>query len=171
MAMDKAIFKNLKEYMFEGKDRNGKKLEFTLPQVASFALWDEKNPKDLAIIEDSIDELKVHYVFVALNFGGNDTERAPWWKDWNNFHCTTGPNGGDSRLQNLLNKSKFKGAYMTDIIKNYPTPSAAHLAKMQDIDEPTHIKWFVDEINLLETDNIQMFLLGKDVEDKFIKQE
>jgi hypothetical protein len=153
-----------------GQFHTGKKLvPCTLPHVTNFALWDENNPKDLAIIEDSIGELKVNYVFVGLNFAGKGNV-APEWQNWNNFHCSTGPHRGDNRLQTLLNKSKFRGAYMTDIIKNYATPNAATLAaRIQDIDEPTHIKWFVEEINLLETDNIQVFLLGKDVEDKFIK--
>jgi hypothetical protein len=158
--------------MFEGEDNTGRKLAFPLPQVASFAIWDEKKPRDRdpKIIEESIDKLNVNYVFVALNFAGTGGPIPTWWKNWNNFHCSTRDNDGDDRLQNLLNRSPFQGAYMTDIIKNYPTRNAATLAaQIQNIDERTHIQWFIDEINLLETDNIQMYLFGKDVEDKVIK--
>jgi hypothetical protein len=36
---------------------------------------------------------------------------------------------------------------------------------------PEHIEWFIEEINLLNTNNIKMYLFGKDVENVFLKNK
>jgi hypothetical protein len=103
-------------------------------------------------------------VFVGLNVGNTKHLTG----DWKNFHAPA--RGGATRLQTLLGNTKYKGAYMTDIITNEPMPTAAELMekiKQKKIDVNTHIKNFIEEIDLLKTNTIEMFLFGKDVETLF----
>ncbi len=164
--MEEKTFVELKEHKFS----NG----LNLKHVASFAIWDKNNPTDSSVIERSIDKLNGRYVFVALNFGGNknlpeDPEKLKSL-DWKNFHYTfdPSPHNGDSRIRDVLEGTRFEGAYMTDIIKNYATEQAPNA--IQFISEhPEHLDWFIEEINLLSADNIEMYLFGGDVENVFKK--
>jgi hypothetical protein len=165
--MKEETFKKLKEHKFN----NGLRLS----HVASFAIWDKNNPaKSKEEIENSIDKLNGQYVFVGLNFGGSenlpkDTEKLKDL-DWKNFHNTFHPNGGDLRIREVLEGTKFEGAYITDIVKNYAVPQAEMENWNRFIREhPEHLDWFVEEISLLDTDNIKMYLFGRDVENAFIR--
>jgi hypothetical protein len=145
----------LKNYRFDG-DRK-------LCEVASWAIWDV-DIKNTKIIEQNIESLNGSIVFVGLNFGGTDDD-AQKGREWGNFHC-----GRDSRLPKLLNNTRFKGAYMTDIIKNKATSKSKELMKKikkREIDVNKYIKIFIKEINQLQTNDIEMYLFGNGVKSIF----
>jgi len=150
--MEEKIFNKLKEF-----EKDGIKLR----EVASWAVWDDKDIKNPKIIEDNKEELNGKIVFVALNFGGK--KRPNDWKDWQNFH---GKGVGDQRLCKILSKPEFKGAYMTDLIKNLHNSKAKQAIKIFKTDETKRnedIEFLFKEIELLGTENIEMYLFGADV--------
>jgi hypothetical protein len=118
--MDEKKFLDLKEHEFSNR--------LKLRYVASFAIWNKVDPTDTSEIERSIIKLNENYVFVALNFGGNENLPKDPGKmkilNWKNFHNTFHPNGGDLRIKKVLEGTDFEGAYITDIIKNYATPTS-----------------------------------------------
>jgi hypothetical protein len=157
--MDKKDFDNLKKHEIEVR---GKKIKLSM--VASWALWDPDNIEDTSIIEQNVPLLNGSIVFVGLNVGNTKFLTG----DWKNFHAPA--KGGATRLQTLLGNTRYEGAYMTDIIKNEPTPSPVELMekiKKGKIDVDTHIKNFIEEISLLHTDDIELFLFGRAVETLF----
>ena len=81
---------------------------------ASFAVWDDKEIEDLSVIEKNIENLNQNIVIVGLNASGSI-------KKFQNFHCKH-RGGRDSWLREAFNDSRFRGAYMTDIIKNDKSP-------------------------------------------------
>jgi len=76
----------------------------------SFAVWDDNNIDNLFVIEKNVNDLNQNIVIVGLNINGGV-------KKLQNFHLKH-PGGRDSWLRNAFNKGCFRGAYMTDIIKN-----------------------------------------------------
>ena len=128
-------------------------------------------------IESQIDKLNTKIVFVGLNWGTEFkvTNKEEWVKipDWGNFHNSFWSNGGDRRIKEVLEGTRFEGAYMTDLFKNMATRDANDLrAKINNgtITETNifeQIKNFVEEICSLETEQIEMYLFGKDVEGYF----
>jgi hypothetical protein len=149
--MEKPVFDNLKTTKYDDK--------VELSKLASWAIWDDKNIENTEIIDKNIDKLNGQIVFVALNFS---TEKQSW-KDWQNFHCDS---FADKRLRDLLSDTKYKGAYMTDLIKNYhesDTDEAIRKFKKDKEKINNDIDFLFKEIDLLETKNIEMYLFGKDV--------
>jgi len=103
--MDRKVFNKIKNFTSGG---------IKLSHIATWALWDEKDIKNLGFIEKNVDKLNGNFVFVALNFGG---KKLPVdWKDWQNIH-------GVKRVRDLLINTRFEGAYITDLIKNTIIPS------------------------------------------------
>ena len=156
--IEKTVFENLKKTKYESIE---------LSKFASWAIWDKQDIEDTKIIEGSKKKLKGNIVFVALNFGSK--KRPDDWKDWQNFH---GKGVGDTRLYKLLSdkrfKGKFKGAYMTDIIKNHPNSASVNfIKKLKDAEINKNINFFFKEINLLKKTNIVMYLFGETVENIF----
>ena len=147
--------------------------ENRLDEVASWAIWEPSDLNDTKIIEkpDSIKKLKPNYVFVLLNFAGNgDVDfEDPAWKSWQNFH-TNYPM--DKRLFNVLKDPKYEGAYMTDIIKCVKTSGTDELQKMiknGEIDMNTQRDIFINEINILNNGNLEIYLMGDYTERIFNK--
>jgi hypothetical protein len=93
--------------------------------------------------------------------------------DWKNFHAGTKKNpgklsAGDRKLRNVLGGSKYKGAYMTDIIKDVAHGNAKIFIKtLTPEDIKTNIGYFIEEIELLRSNEIEMFLFGNEVEKIF----
>ena len=168
--MDKRTFEKLQNHVFdEGNpwdiwiDGSTDKPN-RLPYFSTWAIWKEgKDAEDLSLINaENADKLKPNKIFVAFNFGGrlkND------WAFWQNIH-------GVPRVKNLLHGTRFEGAYMTDIIKDYPSPKPQEVWK--EIKKNTerrdrNIRWFFEEMDLLGVDNIEMYLFGEAVETFFKK--
>jgi hypothetical protein len=157
--MDEKVFDKLKKTKYDDK--------IELSKLASWAVWDDKDIENPEIIKDNIENLKSNIVFVALNFGGK--KKTDNWKDWQNFH---GKGVGDQKLCKILSKPEFKGAYMTDLIKDLHNPKAKQAAKTFENNETKRnkdIEFLFQEIDMLETNNIKMYLFGEDVETLFKK--
>lgn len=79
-------------------------------KFVSFAIWNDSDIDDLSVIEKNISDLNQDIVIVGLNIsrGVNGFE---------NFHVRH-QGGRDSWLKDAFNNGCFRGAYMTDIIKN-----------------------------------------------------
>ena len=82
-------------------------------KFASWAIWSEEDYTDASIIESSISELNPKIVFVGLNASRDVTDEV-----WRAFHCKH-QGGSDGKLRATYNQSIYRGAYMTDILKNY----------------------------------------------------
>jgi hypothetical protein len=157
--MNRNDFENLKKLKFDG---------IRLPKFASWAIWDKKikgKNKDIPqVVEENVAKLKGNIVFVALNFG-NKTGDWENWKDWQNFH-------GVKKLIDLLSGTRFEGAYMTDIIKNYHKSNSGEVMALIKNDEKKrnkNIDFFFKEIESLKAKNIEMYLFGGAVEYIFEK--
>jgi len=147
--------------------------ENRLDEVASWAIWNPFDLNDTKIIEtnESINKLKPNIVFILLNFAGNGDVNFedPAWKSWQNFH-TNYPM--DKRLFNVLNDPKYEGAYMTDIIKCVKTSGTDELKQMiknDGIDMNTQRDILINEINILNNNNLEIYLMGNYTERIFNK--
>ncbi|MCL1958901.1 MAG: hypothetical protein FWF68_04805 [Spirochaetes bacterium] len=152
--MEKTVFENLKKTKYE---------DVELSKFASWAIWD-KDIENTEFIEKSLDKLNGNIVFVALNFGGKKPDD---WKDWQNFHCK---GRGDRILNNFLSKTEFKGAYMTDLIKDLHNSNGKQAEKIFENNETKRnkdIDFLFQEIEMLKTNNIEMYLFGEGVETLF----
>jgi hypothetical protein len=157
--MEKADFDKLKN------TKNPLLGDKNLGKFSSWAIWEKKDINKF--IEANLHDLKGDIVFVGLNFG----EEVKPWQDWQNFY-------GVERLINLLSspeaKDKFKGAYMTDIIKNYHEPNSREALKFikdkknEDF-RNQNIDFFFEEIEMLKAPTIEMYLFGAAVEEVFRK--
>ena len=95
--------------------------------VASWALWSESasaDTSDIGMFDDHLvplDFLHARFVFVGLNISQPIAESRPF----GNFH------GGkrDFMLRDAIKGTSLEGAYMTDLIKLFPDPSAASVVK------------------------------------------
>jgi hypothetical protein len=166
--MDKKIFENLQNHVFD-KDNpwpiwaGGSKKPNRLPYFSSWAVWNNSDLKDVTFINpENAYRLKPGIVFVALNLSKPLQSN---WSDWQNVHDV-------ERVYNLLRGTRFEGAYITDIIKNHPEADSRVLLdhiKTGKIDINVNINCFFEEIDLLETDAIEMYLFGDAVEGLFKK--
>jgi len=155
-SMDRTVFDALKAHTLDG---------VPVSVCASWALWNPQNLADTSIIENNVHRLNGNIVFAALNFGNTKNIIG----EWSNFHSAS---RSIKNLQTVLTGTRYEGAYMTDIIKNTPVQKAADLMAMirrGEIDVEPHITSFIEEINLLHTDTIELFLFGRDVERLFKK--
>jgi len=92
---------------------------------ASWAIWAEEsnrlksNMGDLSVFEDRniLSELNPNIILVGLNFSVAGVVQQPF----QNFH---GEGGGAYKLRYTLKGTPFWGAYMTDIIKDFPEKHA-----------------------------------------------
>ena len=118
--------------------------------TSSWAVWGEDDMSDTSVIEAHRDRLHSRVVLVALNPSG------PIDRPWGNFHS---PSPGDRKLRRLFNRSSYRGAYMTDLIKDHIAPDAS---SVEDIDaEVMHrnVQVFRDEMDVLGADASTLFVL------------
>lgn len=98
--------------------------------VCSWAVWDKANEKpksnianmdvfDLDRNPNLLQTLRTNVVMVALNFSRNVAFNKPFM----NFHDAN-PLGQDFKIRYAFEGTPFYGAYMTDIIKDYPMLSS-----------------------------------------------
>jgi hypothetical protein len=171
MSMDKKDFERLEKHVFdEGNPwdiwKDGSKKPNKLPYFANWVVYDKNLPPE-QVVNKNINILKGDIVFVGLNFSKklkND------WGPWRNIR-------GDKNFDWLLdgknfNVEKYRGAYITDIIKDYIGSVA--FAVMKQLDKTRinkNIEWFLEEIEMLPSNNIEMYLFGvlvKDIFEKYI---
>lgn len=115
-------------------------------QGASWAVWGATTG-DLALFDDVatiVPRLRNDVVLIAANFGlGGDTgEFAPF----RNFHASS--SGGDSKLRRGITGTPLEGAFLTDIVKDFPTKYADGLARgitEGAIDVDNHIRRGFDQ--------------------------
>jgi hypothetical protein len=87
---------------------------------ASWAVWKDGDPYDLACIDAAVKSLHTRYVFVGLNASRPPKGRAPWI----NYHYRH--RGSRERIfAPILGKPPFYGAYMTDLLKGKDFATAA----------------------------------------------
>lgn len=95
-------------------------------QGASWAIWGTTTD-DLSIFDDGAavsPRLRKDVVLIGANFGlGGDVGD---FKPFQNFHART--SGGDTKLRNGITGTALQGAFLTDLVKDYPTKYADRLA-------------------------------------------
>ena len=136
---------------------------------ASWAVWGEQglrakdNMGDLSIFDDpkTLEILNPNIVLVGLNFSVSGAVNRPF----ENFH---GKGGGAYKIRYALYKTKFWGAYMTDIVKSYVELEASkvisHLNKNPEFLKE-NIKSFKDELNDIGSINPILVAFGNEVHD------
>ncbi|HLE07095.1 MAG TPA: hypothetical protein VI933_00560 [archaeon] len=114
--------------MLKMKNVTRKKFDFIKVKYGHFASWavwahEVETPKsnmgDLTVLDPEINknllsELNPNVIMVALNFSKNVKH-----EQWGNFHSNR-PMATDYKTRYALRGSSLWGAYMTDIIKDYP---------------------------------------------------
>ena len=121
---------------------------------ASWAIWthEVETPKsnmgDLTVLNPDINknllsELNPNVIMVALNFSKNVKHES-----WGNFHSNR-PMATDYKTRYALRDSKLWGAYMTDIIKDYPEKESGKVAEFLKFNkgfEEKNIEFFRQEL-------------------------
>tara|TARA_B100000029_G_C17137310_1_gene801037 strand:- start:25 stop:612 length:588 start_codon:yes stop_codon:yes gene_type:complete len=121
---------------------------------ASWAIWAEqgKLPKsnmgDMSVLDPNINtnlfaELNPEIILIGLNFAEDIDHES-----WEVFHKYR-PQGTDFKTRFALKNTKWWGAYMTDILKDYPEKHSqkvnSHLKKHPELEEE-NIRRFYQEI-------------------------
>jgi hypothetical protein len=111
-------------------------------EYSSWAIWNPDDIRDTSLIEQNRQELRTDIVMVGLNVSKDISVLG----SWANFHA--GPN--DRWLRFAFNDSRFRGAYLTDILKGEIDVSSSNVmagirAGLIDIDQ--HIVQFRHEMS------------------------
>jgi hypothetical protein len=119
---------------------------------SSWAVWDPANPADTQIIAQQLTCLKTSVVLVGLNIS------RPIPTHWQNFH------GRDHarKLMFAYNKSPYRGAYMTDLIKGEVEANAGKLRERirnGTVDVPKHVNTFRTEMHDVGVQEHALFIL------------
>ncbi len=146
-------------------------------QHASWAVWAKQgttptsNMGNMSVLDPEINknllsELNPDIVLVALNFS-IDIKHEPW----ENFHKYR-PHATDFRTRYALRDTPLWGAYMTDILKDYPEKDSnkvkAHLKKHPEL-EQQNITRFRQEISDIGASKPLLVAFG-DIVYKILKQ-
>ncbi|MFA5386281.1 MAG: hypothetical protein WC297_01215 [Candidatus Paceibacterota bacterium] len=131
--------------LFE-KIKNSKYADFI-----SFAVWDEIDLDDFSAIEEDIDILNQNILIVGLNISRGV-------KKFQNFHVRH-RGGRDSWLRGAFNRSCFRGAYMTDIIKNDVSPKQS-LVDLNKNNILRNVDDFRKEIHFIECKTPDIIAIG-----------
>lgn len=146
------------------------KLKSRFGYCGSWAIWSKasdtpkSNVGDLSLLnldlnKNLLNQINPNIVFVALNFSRETTK-----EDFANFHDPRSMSQ-DYKIRYALQDSKLWGGYMTDIIKDYPEKSSnkmmSYLKKDSTI-EKDNCKLFLEEMDLLKTNNPKIIAFGND---------
>ena len=146
------------------------KLKSRFGYCGSWAIWSKasdtpkSNVGDLSLLntdlnKNLLNQINPNIVFVALNFSRETTK-----EDFANFHDPRSMSQ-DYKIRYALQDSKLWGGYMTDIIKDYPEKSSnkmmSYLKKDSRI-EKDNCKLFLEEMDLLKTNNPKIIAFGND---------
>jgi hypothetical protein len=140
-------------------------------KVASWALWAEAGDKAKSNISDmdvfdlqknssTLEMLRADIVMVALNFAREVEMPEPFL----NFHDSN-PHGQDYKIRFAFEGTDFYGAYMTDIIKDFPMLSSKDVLK--HLKENPHeireqINGFRQELKFIGSYKPTILAFGKD---------
>jgi len=139
--------------------------------IASWAIWGEEgdtpksNMGDLSVFDLSkntnlLNQLNPNIILVALNFSYDVPENE--LRIFANFH---GKGGGAYKLRYGLRNTVLWGAYITDIIKNFPEMESANVMKYLK-NNPEFVKeniiTFEEELNDLGATDPIIVALGGD---------
>jgi hypothetical protein len=140
-------------------------------KVASWALWAEAGDKAKSNISDmdvfdlqknssTLEMLRADIVMVALNFAREVEMSEPFL----NFHDSN-PHGQDYKIRFAFERTDFYGAYMTDIITDFPMLSSKDVLK--HLKENPHeireqINSFRDELKFIGSYKPIILAFGKD---------
>ena len=142
-------------------------------QQASWAVWAKQgdtptsNMGDMSVLDPDrnktlLSELNPHVVLVALNFSIDIKHES-----WENFHKYR-PHATDFKTRYALRDTPLWGAYMTDILKDYPEKDSqkvnAHLKKHPEL-EQQNITRFRQEITDIGATNPLLVAFGDIVYD------
>lgn len=173
--MNKAIFERLQSHVFDKghpwdiwADKSKKPNK--LPYFSSWAIYGENDFEGEEVNKDDvISSLNGNIVFVALNFS---SRLKSSWGPWKNIYSNKNVRwllSGEEKSFNIEKINKYKGAYMTDLIKNIIGPVAGKVMKELDIENINkNIGWFFEEMDLLGSDCIEMYLFGNAVRNLFV---
>ena len=111
-------------------------------QGASWAVWGTTTG-DLSIFDDAervVPRLRKDVVLIGANFG-LDKGDAGGFRPFQNFHSAK--SGGDTKLRNGVTGTVLEGAFLTDLVKDYPTKYANGLAqeiRTGSLDTERHVR-------------------------------
>ena len=140
-------------------------------KVASWAIWDKAGDKPKSNISNMetfnittnpsiLDILRNDVVMVALNFSRDVEMPEPFL----NFHDSN-PYGQDYKIRYAFEETDYYGAYMTDIIKNYPMLSSEDVLKHLK-DKPhkvaEQIEGFREELKFIGANKPIILAFGRD---------
>ena len=146
-------------------------------QHASWAIWAKQgdtpksNMGDMSVLDPEVNnnllsELNPNIVLVALNFSEDITHEP-----WENFHKYR-PHATDFRTRYALRDTPLCGAYMTDILKDYPEKDSKkvdlHLKNHPEL-EQQNITRFHQEIMDIGATNPHFIAFG-DIVYKILKR-
>jgi hypothetical protein len=141
--------------------------------LASWAIWAEQgdtpksNMGDLSVLDPNVDKnllskLNPNIVLVALNFAA-DIKHEPWEV----FHKYR-RYGTDFKTRYALRDTPLWGAYMTDVLKNYPEVNSqkvlSHIKKHPEL-EYQNITSFRQELEDIGSTNPRLIAFGNIVND------
>jgi hypothetical protein len=133
-----------------------------LSECASWAVWGEKTG-DLTVFDepDVVSRLRKDVFLLGGNLGVSKGGRT---SNFSNFH--TAGHRGDTRLRKAITGTVLEGAYMTDVVKNYPTTDATKLQRAiraGDLNIAAHVVGPLrDELDKLSPPSDVIFIvLGK----------
>jgi hypothetical protein len=140
-------------------------------KVASWAIWDKAGEKpksnifnmeifDLTKNPSTLKTIHNNVVMVALNFAREVEMNEPFL----NFHDSN-PHGQDYKIRYAFEGTSYYGAYMTDIIKDFPMLSSKDVLKYLK-DKPHEItkqvNEFREELKFIGSCNPIILAFGRD---------
>jgi len=140
-------------------------------KVASWAVWEKAGEKPKSNISNmdilnisknplTLRILRTDVVMVALNFAREVEMNEPFL----NFHDSN-PHGQDYKIRFAFEGTKYYGAYMTDIIKDFPMLSSKDVLKhlKNNPEEITNqINAFKEELEFIGGNKPIILAFGKD---------
>ncbi|MFZ1568577.1 MAG: hypothetical protein WAT29_07150 [Thiolinea sp.] len=139
--------------------------------MASWAVWakagekPKSNISDMSVLDVNLnpsvlDLVTTDIVMVALNFAREVAFNRPFM----NFHDAN-PHGQDYKIRHAFEGTEFYGAYMTDIIKDFPMLSSSdvlkHLKNNPSVVQ-NQIERFREELKFIGTYKPILLAFGKD---------
>ncbi len=116
---------------------------------------------DLSIFddEDIVSKLNPNKILVGLNMSVSGVVKKPF----QNFH---GPGGGAYKIRHALQGTSFWGAYMTDVIKDFPEKESGKMMsylRTNKAFEKENKRKFLEEMKDLGSNNPTIIGFGNDV--------
>lgn len=127
-------------------------LEARYGLYSSWAIWNPDDPRDASVIRRNLADLNPRVVMVGLNVS------APLPYAWANFRI--GRN--DRKLVHTFNEGRFRGAYMTDIVKGEVEVNSGNIRKRiksGELDIAKHVETFHQEMADVGADENSLFIL------------